>query len=214
MLSSRRFTGFALLLALCAGCGGAASTAATRAQVAGWLNVWTMTRHNPDSRKTWRSPSIHLEKLQRHQRHGNSDKRDMTSAMARLCPAASLIVMPPAATLRARSAPVLPTVALNMTVLAPAQVVRDFDRGHVPNRTGEEKPLRNARQQQLEHGIDDAYVEAHRAPVEEVTNAQDGTDRVYRIKTPYGVNACLNWRDVDRFNKGKGKALFVGACNR
>lgn len=69
-------------------------------------------------------------------------------------------------------------------------------------------------QSQLARGIDAAYVKAHVQPIEDVTTLHDGTDRIYRMKTSMGVNMCLNWRDVDRFDPGKGKALYVLACNR
>jgi hypothetical protein len=72
----------------------------------------------------------------------------------------------------------------------------------------------SASQGQLARGIEAAYTKAHAPPAEEVTSNFDGADRVYRIKTSSGVNMCLNWRDVDRFDPGKGKALFVLACNR
>jgi len=71
-----------------------------------------------------------------------------------------------------------------------------------------------AHKQELEQGIDEAYLEAHRTPAEDVTNLQDGTDRVYRIKTSLGLNVCLNYRDKDRFDPGKGKTIFAGVCNR
>ncbi|WP_141829685.1 hypothetical protein [Herbaspirillum sp. SJZ107] len=67
---------------------------------------------------------------------------------------------------------------------------------------------------QLARDIDAAYAKAHSAPAEDVTTALDGSDKVIRIKTPLGANVCLNWRDVDRFNAGKGKRVFVLACNR
>lgn len=73
---------------------------------------------------------------------------------------------------------------------------------------------KSGRQALLERGIDEAWVAAHRSALEEVTTAADGEDRVYRIKTPYGVNICLSWRDVARLATGSPKGLFVMACNR
>jgi hypothetical protein len=73
---------------------------------------------------------------------------------------------------------------------------------------------RYGQQGKLERAIEDAYVGAHRPTAEDVTTAMDGTDRITRIRTPYGANLCLNWRDVDRFNPGKRKTVFVTACNR
>jgi len=67
---------------------------------------------------------------------------------------------------------------------------------------------------QFARDIDAAYMKAHSVPAEDVTTTLDGSDKVFRIKTPLGANVCLNWRDVDRFNAGKGKRVFVLACNR
>jgi hypothetical protein len=74
--------------------------------------------------------------------------------------------------------------------------------------------LRAAPQGQLARGIEAAHVGARPRLAEDVTTAQDGTDRVVRIKTARGPNICLNWRDVNRFDPGRGKAVFVMACNR
>jgi hypothetical protein len=88
------------------------------------------------------------------------------------------------------------------------------DSTEITRENGTHSMLSVERKQKLERGIDEAYLAAHRASAEDVTNLQDGTDRVYRIKTSLGVNVCLNWRDLDRFNSSKGKTLFVAACNR
>lgn len=71
-----------------------------------------------------------------------------------------------------------------------------------------------ASQTQLARDIEAAYIKKHRPTAEDVTKGLDGTDKVVRIRTPLGANVCLNWRDVDRFNPGKGKQVFVVACNR
>jgi hypothetical protein len=79
---------------------------------------------------------------------------------------------------------------------------------------GPSDALRAAPQGQLARGIEAAHVGARPRLAEDVTTAYDGTDKVYRIKTSWGTNMCLNWRDVNRFDPGRGKALFVLACNR
>jgi len=73
---------------------------------------------------------------------------------------------------------------------------------------------RAAPQGQLARGIEAAHVGGSPRLAEDVTTAYDGTDKVYRIKTSRGPNICLNWRDVNRFDPGRGKAVFVVACNR
>jgi hypothetical protein len=84
--------------------------------------------------------------------------------------------------------------------------------GHREN--GAVQAFRSGQQGQLARGIEAAHAKAHADAYEDVTTASDGTDRIVRIKTALGVNMCLNWRDVDRFDPGKGKAVFVLACNR
>jgi hypothetical protein len=79
---------------------------------------------------------------------------------------------------------------------------------------GASDALRAAPQGQLARGIEAAHVGARPRLAEDVTTAYDGTDKVYRIKTSRGPNICLNWRDVNRFDPGRGKAVFVMACNR
>lgn len=84
--------------------------------------------------------------------------------------------------------------------------------GHRENRAVQ--AFRSGPQGQLARGIEAAHATAHAEAYEDVTTAFDGTDRVVRIKTALGVNLCLNWRDVDRLDPGKGKTVFVLACNR
>jgi hypothetical protein len=81
-------------------------------------------------------------------------------------------------------------------------------------KSGASDALRAAPQGQLARGIEAAHVGARPRLAEDVTTAQDGTDKVYRITTSRGTNMCLNWRDVNRFDPGRGKAVFVVACNR
>ena len=81
-------------------------------------------------------------------------------------------------------------------------------------KSGASDALRAAPQGQLARGIDAAYAGARPQLAEDVTTAQDGTDKVFRIRTSRGANVCLNWRDVNRFDPGRGKAVFVVACNR
>jgi len=77
-----------------------------------------------------------------------------------------------------------------------------------------DQTLQSASQAQLARDIDAAYTKKHGPTAEDVTTGLDGTDKVFRIRTPLGANLCLNYRDVDRFNAGKGKRVFVLACNR
>lgn len=77
-----------------------------------------------------------------------------------------------------------------------------------------DRPFQSMPKAQLARDIDAAYMKAHSAAAEDVTTGFDGSDKVFRIRTPLGANVCLNWRDVDRFNAGKGKRIFVLACNR
>jgi len=85
--------------------------------------------------------------------------------------------------------------------------------GTLPD-TATDKTFHPAPQAQLARDIEAAYLKKHRPTAEDVTTGLDGTDKVVRIRTPLGANVCLNWRDVDRFNPGKGKRVFVLACNR
>ena len=80
--------------------------------------------------------------------------------------------------------------------------------------SGAVQAFRSGPQGQLARGIEAAHAKAHAEAYEDVTTASDGTDRVMRVKTSTGVNLCLNWRDVDRLDPGKGKAVFMLACNR
>ena len=77
-----------------------------------------------------------------------------------------------------------------------------------------DQTFQSASQAKLARDIEAAYREKHRPTAEDVTTSLDGTDKVTRIRTPLGTNLCLNYRDVDRFNPGKGKRVFVLACNR
>lgn len=77
-----------------------------------------------------------------------------------------------------------------------------------------DQTFRSGSQAKLARDIEAAYIEKHRPAAEDVTTALDGTDKVTRIRTSLGTNLCLNYRDVDRFNPGKGKRVFVLACNQ
>ena len=90
---------------------------------------------------------------------------------------------------------------------APFSVKRQAD-------SGAGQTFRSGTQAQLARGFEAAWVKAHAESAEDVTTAFDGDDRVTRIRTPLGANLCLNWRDVDRTNPAKGKAVFVLVCNR
>lgn len=90
-----------------------------------------------------------------------------------------------------------------------ARFARELDKkpeAGAPQRFGREAPLGRS--------FDDAYGEAHRPLTESVTTGHDGNDRVFRIKTPLGVNLCMNYRDLDRFSPKKGKTVFLLACSR
>lgn len=100
-------------------------------------------------------------------------------------------------------------VSSSETLADAAQLAPKLNGERVPGQTFQSMP-----QAQLARDIEAAYTKAHSAPAEEVTTGLDGTDKVFRIRTPLGANLCLNWRDVDRFNAGKGKSVFVLACNR
>lgn len=84
----------------------------------------------------------------------------------------------------------------------------------LPRDSGVSQTFRSGTQAQLARGIEAAWAKAHAHSAEDVTTALDGDDRVTRIRTPLGANLCLNWRDVDRTNPGKGKAMFTFVCNR
>jgi hypothetical protein len=90
-----------------------------------------------------------------------------------------------------------------------AQVASQLNKERATDQT-----LQSVSQAKLARDIDAAYMEKHRPPAEDVTTGLDGTDKVTRIRTSLGANICLNYRDVDRFNPGKGKRVFVLACNR
>jgi hypothetical protein len=111
---------------------------------------------------------------------------------------------------QASSQPVKPSpLPLSGTLPGTAQVAPELNKERATDQTFE-----SASQAKLARGIEAAYLEKHRPPAEDVTTALDGTDKVTRIRTSLGANLCLNYRDIDRFNPGKGKRVFVLACNR
>lgn len=108
------------------------------------------------------------------------------------------------------SQPVKPSpVPLSGTLSDTAQVTRELKTERATDQT-----FQSVSQAKLARDIEAAYIEKHRPPAEDVTTGLDGTDKVTRIRTSLGANLCLNYRDVDRFNAGKGKRVFVLACNR
>jgi len=98
---------------------------------------------------------------------------------------------------------------LSETLPGTAQVGSKLNKERVTDQT-----FQSVSQAKLARDMEAAYMEKHRPPAEDVTTRLDGTDKVTRIRTPLGANLCLNYRDVDRFNAGKGKRVFVLACNR
>jgi hypothetical protein len=90
-----------------------------------------------------------------------------------------------------------------------AQVASQLNKERATDQT-----FQSVSQAKLARDMEAAYMEKHRPPAEDVTTGLDGTDKVTRIRTSLGANICLNYRDVDRFNPGKGKRVFVLACNR
>lgn len=98
---------------------------------------------------------------------------------------------------------------LRETLPDTAQVASTLNKERTTDQT-----FQSASQAKLARDIEAAYKDKHRPLAEDVTTGLDGTDKVTRIRTSLGANLCLNYRDVDRFNAGKGKRVFVLACNR
>jgi hypothetical protein len=92
-----------------------------------------------------------------------------------------------------------------------AQFARELPQEKTP---GGAPVLRSERQARIDRAFENAYAAAHTTLAEDVTKPWDGTDAVFRIKTPFGTNLCMNWREKNRFVPTKGKTTFVGACNR